>query len=189
MAVHPWRARPRSVWFFVGAIVLVSWGTTGSARAGQTVDAERPPGTLQQVMRGILFPNANIIFDVQTVDPDAPPPKARAEGGSTSMKFATLFGGWEKVELAAVALDESVDMILRAGRTCDNGRPVPVGSKAYRDTALEMRTVARKILAAARRRNADQVTALTGDLAEACAACHRPYRDQAKRDPARRCVS
>ena len=32
----------------------------------------RPDGSLAQVMRGIMFPNANIIFDVQTNDPGNP---------------------------------------------------------------------------------------------------------------------
>ena len=37
-----------------------------SAAAGP---ARKPTGTLAQVMRGIYFPNANLIFDVQQNDP------------------------------------------------------------------------------------------------------------------------
>ena len=32
--------------------------------------ASKPVGNLAQVMRGILFPNANILFDVQSRDPE-----------------------------------------------------------------------------------------------------------------------
>ena len=32
-------------------------------------------GTLAQVMRAIFFPNANLIFDVQSIDPAKPKPK------------------------------------------------------------------------------------------------------------------
>lgn len=187
MAVHVTKARAWSQWLVAGSVALATGSAAGAAPAAQSAEAERPAGTLQHVMRGVLFPNANIIFDVQTVAPDAPPPKPGAENGSTSAKFATLYGGWEKVVLAAVSLDESVDMILKAGRTCENGKPVPVASKVYRDTSLQMRAVARKILAAATEKDAGKVIELTGDLAEACAACHRPYRDIAKRDLTRRC--
>jgi len=34
-----------------------------------TLPAYRPDGTLAQLMRAIMFPNSNIIFDVQTNDP------------------------------------------------------------------------------------------------------------------------
>ena len=39
------------------------------------VHCRQPYGTLAQVMRGIPFPNSNIIFDTQTNDPGAPPKK------------------------------------------------------------------------------------------------------------------
>ena len=39
-------------------------------------------GNMNQVMRGILFPSSNVLFDVQTRDPSArPKPGARADAG------------------------------------------------------------------------------------------------------------
>ena len=35
--------------------------------------AREPVGNLAEVMRSILFPNSNILFDTQARDPDAPP--------------------------------------------------------------------------------------------------------------------
>ena len=50
------------------------------AAAGSTIRNQPVIGTLAQVMRGILFPNSNLVFDVQQNDPAAPKKKA-AEGG------------------------------------------------------------------------------------------------------------
>ena len=55
-------------------------------------------GTLNQVMRGVLFPSSNVLFDVQTQDPGArQKPGARAEAGTTTARYGdvlrTLAGG------------------------------------------------------------------------------------------------
>ena len=44
--------------------------------------AAKPAGSLAQVMRGIFFPNSNIIFDVQQNDPGAA--KKKPEGGASA---------------------------------------------------------------------------------------------------------
>src|SRR5262249_51085735 len=63
-------------------------------------------GDLAQVMRGILFPNSNLIFDAQQNDPGAPPKKAAEAGGGASSTFANIYTGWQVVENAAIALAE-----------------------------------------------------------------------------------
>jgi hypothetical protein len=146
--------------------------------ARKELAANRPMGNLIQVMRGVLFNNANLIFDVQQVDPGAPIKAGRNEEGATQTRnFANVYSGWQVVENAAVALDESVDTILKAGRICQNGTPVPVTQSDYLKTAQGLRETAREILKAAQQRNRDKVTDLAGDLAEACASCHQIYRD------------
>jgi hypothetical protein len=140
--------------------------------------AGKPAGNLIQVMRGVLFPNANLIFDVQQVDPAAPPKTAgKEDGATTTSTFAHVYSGWQVVENAAVALDESVDTMLKAGRVCENGTPVPVAQADYLKTALGLRTTSREILKAAREKNRDRVNELSEGLSEACAACHQIYRD------------
>src|SRR4249919_1735593 len=67
-----------------------------------------PAGTLAQVMRGIYFPNANLIFDVQQNDPGAP--KKKSDSGSSTDTYASAYTEWEKVENAAVALTDGVDL-------------------------------------------------------------------------------
>src|SRR6267142_19563 len=86
----------------------------------------RPTGTLAQVMRGIYFPNANLIFDVQQTDPGAPKTKSGETGGSATDTYSSTYSGWEVVENAAVALTDGVDLILKPGRLCQNGKPVPL---------------------------------------------------------------
>src|SRR5207249_8288285 len=66
--------------------------------------APRPAGTLAQVMRGIYFPNANLIFDVQQNDPAAPKKNAGEPGGSATDTYSGAYSGWEVVENAAIAL-------------------------------------------------------------------------------------
>jgi hypothetical protein len=129
-------------------------------------------------MRGVLFNNSNLIFDVQQVDPGAPIKPHPTEFGATqTSNFSNVYSGWQVIENAAVALDESVDTILKTGRTCQNGTPVPVGTADYRQTAMELRGTARRILRAAQTKDRDKVIELAGDLAEACAACHTIDRD------------
>src|SRR3954467_9638683 len=92
-------------------------------RAAASRPALKPAGTLAQVMRGIYFPNANLIFDVQQNDPGVP--KKQGNSGSSTDTYAAAYSEWDKVENAAIALTDSVDLILRSGRTCQNGKPVP----------------------------------------------------------------
>src|SRR5205085_11501543 len=79
-----------------------------------------PAGNLAEVMRGILFPSSNLIFNVQGHDPAAPLPKP-APGQVTSGAFpwadwgAGIYKGWELVDYAAVALAESAPLMLTPG--------------------------------------------------------------------------
>ncbi len=147
----------------------------------------KPAGTLAQVMRGIYFPNANLIFDVQQHDPAAPKPKAET-GASASSTYASTYSGWEQVEAAAVALADGVDLILKPGRVCQNGKPVPLQAADFRTFARNMRTAGQAVLAAARTKNQEKVSDATNDLADACAMCHEVYRDKGPADSAARCT-
>ena len=57
-------------------------------------------GTLAQVMRGIYFPNVNLIFDVQQNDPAGPKKKSGETGGSVTDTYSGAYSGWEVVENA-----------------------------------------------------------------------------------------
>ena len=59
-----------SLLVFVAACSSSSAPTTPAAPAAA---APQVKGSLNQVMRGILFPNSNILFDAQDKDPAAKP--------------------------------------------------------------------------------------------------------------------
>lgn len=149
--------------------------------------APKTTGTLAQVMRGIYFPNANLIFDVQQHDPGAPKAKTESSGSSTDT-YSSAYSGWEIVENAAVALTDGVDLILKPGRTCQNGKPVPVNQPDFQKFARGMREAGRVALQAARTRNQEKVSDATNDIADACSSCHEVYRDTGPADSPARCT-
>ena len=148
--------------------------------------AQKPTGTLAQIMRGIYFPNANLIFDVQQNDPAAP--KKKADSGSSTDTYAQRYSGWEMVENAAIALTDGVDLILKPGRTCQNGKPVPIDQPDFQKFAREMREAGRVALQAARTRNQEKASDATNNIADACANCHEVYRDKGPADSPARCT-
>ena len=142
-------------------------------------------GTLAQVMRGIPFPNSNIIFDTQTTDPAAAqkPPEAGAPASET---FGGVYGGWQAVENAAIALQETANLITIPGRMCENGRPVPVDQEDYKKWTQGLVDAGAAAYKAAQSKNMDQMVEVSGTVADACAACHEKYRD--KDDLKMRCI-
>ena len=171
--------------FLLATIVAAQAPPSGAA----ATPAPRPAGTLAQVMRGIYFPNSNLIFDVQHNDPAAPPKKASAAGTSATGTYGETYSGWAGVENAAVALTDGVDLILKPGRLCQNGKPVPLQQPDFQKFARDMRTAGRVVLQAARTRNQEKVSDATNALADACSNCHEVYRDKGPADSAARCVA
>lgn len=146
----------------------------------------KPTGTLAQIMRGIYFPNSNLIFDVQQNDPAAP--KRPSSDTSAAAAYGNAYSGWEAVENAAIALVDGVDLILTPGRLCQNGKPVPLQQADFRRFAQAMRTAGVTVLQAARTKNQEKVSDATNDLADACSSCHEVYRDKGPADSAARCT-
>jgi hypothetical protein len=137
-------------------------------------------GNMNQVMRGILFPNANVIFDVQLEDPGAEKPSPKPGDARKTLSITAwgdaLYPRWEIVSYAAVALEESALLLMRPERRCQNGRPVPVGQAEWTRYAAELAETARAVYAASQSKNRDAVISLTDRLNEACANCHSVYR-------------
>jgi cytochrome c553 len=162
---------------------------TSQAPPAQTAPDQppKPTGSLAQIMRGIYFPNSNLIFDVQQHDPGAPV-KKRDTGGSATDAYANAYSGWEVVQNAAVALTDGVDLILMPGRSCQNGKPVPVRQADFQQFARDMRAAGLAVLQAARTKNQEKVSDATNDLADACSGCHEVYRDKGRADSPARCT-
>jgi mono/diheme cytochrome c family protein len=154
-----------------------SGGNTGGGQAR----VYPPLGNMAQLMRGIFFPNSNLIFTVQTHDPAAPAPKRPATDPSAGFSWVDwgngIYGGWELVDNAAIALADASPLMLAPGIRCENGRTAPVTDAAWIKYTEEMIAVARQLYKLSQTKNQEAVSDATGDLADACANCHRAYRD------------
>jgi len=140
-----------------------------------------PAGNMAQLMRGVLFPAANMIFNVQRYDP-ATPPKANNQSKDAGFSWvdwgAGVYTGWEIVDYAAVALGETAPLMLTPGRRCENGKPVPVNDPEWIKFSTELYETSKAVYAAAQTRNQEKVSDITERLADMCLHCHQVYRDK-----------
>jgi hypothetical protein len=167
---------------FTTSFVLVWLAGMGAAQTPVNPSG----GNLAQMMRGIFFPSANVVFDVQGRDPGAPPARFGNVGATATVTYSNIYSGWQTLEAAAVALEEASDLLLKPGRLCENGRPVPVERADWTRFTQGMRQAGRAALQAARAKNRDAAIDVTNQIAEACANCHEVYRD--KPDVKNRCI-
>lgn len=142
-------------------------------------------GNLNQLMRGIMFPNSNIIFTVQTYDPAEKKKAGDAANVNGGFNWAAwgsdLYSGWEIVDYAAIALAESAPLMLTPGRRCENGKPVPVNDPDWIRFTKEMADVGRAAYRASQTRSQEKVSDISGDVADACMHCHQVFRDKIRR--------
>ena len=145
-------------------------------------------GTLNQVMRGILFPSSNVLFDVQTRDPGAGPKGgvARADAATTSNRYGDVYSPWQVVDAAAISIAEIGPVLMQPGRRCENGKPVPVDRADWKRYVQGVVDAGRAAYRASQMRSQDAVSEATNGISDACANCHRVYRDVA--NAAMRCT-
>ena len=166
-----------------GALAQIAFPTarTSAAPAVTTAGTSLPPpeGNLAELMRAIAFPNANILFNTQLKDPGAQAKKELAKSPFDYVEWgATVYPGWLAIDQAAVALAESAPLLLTPGRRCQNGRPVPVDRadwKQYVSALVDVGKLAHKI---SQTRNYDAFMEISEKLNDACANCHKVYRDK-----------
>jgi mono/diheme cytochrome c family protein len=165
------------------ALSLITWpkGLVAAVAGPATGRVFPPLGNMAQLMRGIFFPNSNLIFTVQTRDPGAkvePTAGGPQAGGFSFVEWgAGIYGGWELIDNAAIALADASPLMLTPGIRCENGRLAPVTDPEWIKFTEQMIAVARKTYQASQTRKQDVVSEATGDLSDACAACHQVYRE------------
>ena len=159
---------------FLGLLLVMVIALSGATTMQAQAPAREPVGDLAQVMRAILFPNSNILFDTQSRDPDAPPEEAGT--GTVSATFASIYTGWPLVETAAIALAVSAQLIAMEGRLCQNGKPVPLGDEAFMQYTRDLVDVGRRALAVAQTKDLEAMSEMTNEVAGACENCHMTYR-------------
>lgn len=161
--------------------VQASAGLPPIAPAASHTTSFPPAGNLAQVMRGILFPSSNLIFNVQTHDPNELKASAGVTGSTGGFSWvdwgAGIYKPWELVDYAAVALAESAPLMLTPGRRCENGKPVPVDRPDWVSFTQELAAAGRAAYKASQTRNQDAVSEATNQIADSCLHCHEVYRD------------
>lgn len=177
----------KSAFGLIAATVMaVGCGTPSQSTTTTPASAYSPQAhsNLAQLMRGIPFTFANIVFDAQSEDPGAARDPAAVGGGATAT-FKNVYGGWQEVENSALALSEAANLILVPGRLCENGRPVPIDRPDFRAAAEGLAAAGRAAYKAAQSKSMDEMVAVSETVAAACSKCHEPYRDFD--DPKDRC--
>jgi len=165
----------------LGQIAFATVRTSPAPAAAPASGGSLPPaeGNLAELMRAIAFPNANIIFNVQIKDPAAQPKKQPAAAPFDYVEWgSTVYPGWLAVDQAAVAITETAPLLLTPGRRCQNGRPVPIDRSDWKKYVEELVDVGKLARRTAQARNYDAFIDVSEKLNDACANCHKVYRDK-----------
>jgi mono/diheme cytochrome c family protein len=145
--------------------------------AGASLPA--PEGNLAEFMRAIAFPNANILFNLQVKDPGAQPKKNLATSPFDYVEWgSTVYPGWLSVDQAAVAITETAPLLLTPGRRCQNGKLAPVDRADWKQYVAGLVEVGKLARREAKARNYEAFIDISEKLNDACANCHKVYRDK-----------
>jgi hypothetical protein len=161
-----------SLLVLAGASALLLAQTPARPAPRQQVDAN-----LAQLMKGILFPNSNVVFFAQSENPAAVPP---AKDPSTATDpLADTYGKWAAVENSSLALVEAANLLTIPGRKCSNGLPVPIGNADWPKFVQGLRDAGMKAYKAAQSKDMDKILDASDAMTTACANCHERYREKA----------
>jgi hypothetical protein len=148
-------------------------------RTSPPTATEKVHATLNQLMQGVVYPAANVLFAPQTEDPGAlerPPSKDPA---MATDPLVSVFGGWQAVENSALALAESANLLMVPGRQCSNGVPAPIADPVWSMFVEELRGVGLQAYAAAQAKDRDKMIELSEGINDACVHCHQKWRRRA----------
>jgi hypothetical protein len=152
-------------------LMLVIWGLLGA-------QTSVPTANLNQLMQGVLYPPANVVFSAQTDDPGNAKPVPGTDPSMATDPLLSTFGGWKAVENAALALTESANLLLIPGRSCANGVPAPITDPDWARFVQQLRDAGTKAYQAALAKDQDRMVEVAETLSAACAGCHRKWRDR-----------
>jgi hypothetical protein len=160
-----------------GALAQIAFPTVSVPSTSAGVPA--PEGNLAELMRAIAFPNANIIFNLQVKDPAAARTKPLATSPFDYVEWgSTVYPGWLAVDQAAVALTETATLLLTPGRRCQNGKAAPVDRADWKQYVAALVDAGKLARQASRARKLDAFGEVSEKLNDACANCHKVYRDK-----------
>jgi len=142
------------------------------------IEAQSPatPATLAQLMKGTLYPESNVVFAAQDVNP-AEVPHAKDPSMATD-PLTSQYGKWEAVENNALAIAEVANLLALPGRKCANGLNVPVTNPDWAKFVQGLREAGMAAYAAAQTKNQDKMTDVADVMTTACMNCHVKYREK-----------
>ena len=147
-----------------------------AAAAAPAAARYRTHGNLNQVMRGILFPNSNVVFAAQSEDFAK---IAQDKDPSTATDpLKGVYNSWTAVEDSGYALAEAANLLMIPGRVCSNGKPAPVGNADWATFVAGLRGAGMEAVKAAKAKNQDAMLDVSDKMTTACAACHDVYREK-----------
>jgi hypothetical protein len=157
-------------------IAAVALSTSLVERAPAQSPAPKVQANLNQLMRGLFYPAANVFFFAQDGNP-ADVPHAKDPNMATD-PLTTVFGKWEAVENSALALSELADLLMRPGQKCSNGLDVPVANADWARFVQGLRDAGMTAYEAAKTKDQDKITDAAAVMSTACANCHGRYRER-----------
>src|SRR4029434_997144 len=158
-------------------VVLAGCGMSLLAREPSTSAPQQVNADLNRLMRGVLYPAANVVFFPQADDPADLKFVPGHDPSMSTDPLTSTFGGWQAVENAALALAESANLLLLPGRSCSNGTPVPTKDPAWAMFVQEVRDASLKAYKAAQTKDQGKMIDVGETLSAACAGCHRKWCD------------
>jgi hypothetical protein len=166
--------------------MLAAYGLSLIAQTPTTNTGQAVQANLNQLMRGVLYPAANVVFSAQADNPADVKPNSGQDPSMSTDPLTSTFGGWQAIENAALALAESANLLSIPGRVCSNGTPAPMKDPAWAAFVQDVRDAGMKAYKAAQAKDQDKMIETSETLSAACAGCHRKWRD--RRTPANRCM-
>ena len=158
------------------SLMLAVYGLSPMAQTPSTNAAQEVRADLNQLMRGVLYPAANVVFFAQADNPtDVTPAKDPATAVNP---LASSYGKWEAVENSSLALVEAANLLTVPGRKCSNGRDVPLRNPDWAKFVQGLRDAGMTAYKAAQSKNQDNIVEAAGTITEACANCHDKYREK-----------
>jgi hypothetical protein len=152
--------------------------TSSTAASSTASAANNHPAVLVQLMRGIMFPNSNIVFSAEGKNPDDVPPAKHASSAANPLEGP--YGKWEAVENSSLVIVEAANLLAVPGRLCSNGKPVPTTNADWPKLVQGLRDAGMQSYQDAQTKNQDKMGDAAELMTKACANCHVKYRDTEK---------
>jgi hypothetical protein len=159
-------------------VLAAAGGLSLGAQTTSTGAEQQVHADMNQLMRGVLYPTANVVFFAQAENPAEIKAAPDHDPNMSTDPLTSSFGGWTAVENAALALAESANLLAIEGRRCSNGVVAPTKDPVWAGFVRDMRAASMTAHAAAKARSQEQMIEVSNALSASCSGCHRRFRDR-----------